>query len=391
MNSQLDADVLIVGGGLVGAALALALKDSALSVLLLDERDIPPPAAAGSWDSRVYAINGASRRWLERIGAWQCLDLQRLQPVQNMRIRGDAGGVLDFAAPEAGLAQLATILESRELQCALGQALQACGNVTQLRGVAASGVTIDAEAASLALADGRCLRSRLLVGADGAQSWLRGALAIAPQVHDYRQFGVVANFELERPHYATACQWFRADGVLAWLPLPGDRISIVWSCPENLKDELLGLDAQDFARRVAAAGAEQFGALRLITSPQAFPLRLNHVPGWVSSRVALVGDAAHTVHPLAGQGVNLGFGDVAELAGILRSEAVEYCGDLRLLRRYERARREPVYAMQAFCHGLIQLFNNDNLFLRAARNLGLGLTNQSEWLKRQLVRQAENY
>lgn len=391
MSTSLDTDVLIVGGGLVGAALALALKDSALSVLLLDERDAPLPAAVDSWDPRVYAINGASRRWLERIGAWQQLDRQRLLPVQNMRIRGDAGGALDFSALEAGLAQLATILESRELQRALGLALQVCGNVTQLRGVAASAVTIDAEAARLTLADGRCLRSRLIVGADGAQSWLRSALGISPKAHDYRQFGVVANFALERPHYATACQWFRSDGVLAWLPLPGDRISIVWSCPENLKDELLALDAQEFARRVAAAGAEQFGALRLITPPQAFPLRLTHVPGWVSSRVALVGDAAHTVHPLAGQGVNLGFGDVAELAGILHAEAVECCGDLSVLRRYERARREPVYAMQAFCHGLLQLFNNDNLFLRAARNFGLGLTNQSEWLKRQLVRQAENY
>ncbi|MBS1156264.1 MAG: hypothetical protein H6R07_2188 [Proteobacteria bacterium] len=383
-----DADVLIVGGGLVGAALALALKDTPLSVLLLEGREPAFDWPADSWDTRIYAVSGSSRKLLEQTGVWAQLDAARLQAVQTMLIFGDSGPELRFDAPEAGLERLATILESRELQRALWQALQACPNVTLLTPAEPAQLAVDADAATLTLADGRTLSARLLIGADGAQSWVRRQCAIEPQTHDYRQFGVVANFSAEKPHRATAFQWFRTDGVLAWLPLPQDRISMVWSCPAALKDELLALDALQLAARVAAAGGERLGALQTITPAAAFPLRLNHVPKLVAPRVALVGDAAHTVHPLAGQGVNLGFGDVAELAGILSAVLPARCGDLDILRRYERARREPVYLMQGVCHGLQQLFNNNNPLLKAARNFGLGATNQSAWLKRQLIRQA---
>lgn len=386
-----DADVLIVGGGLVGAALALALRDSPLSVLLLEGRALDLSATPESWDSRIYAINGASRRWLESIGAWQGLACQRLQAVQSMQIFGDDQAQLRFDALEAGLDRLATIMESRELQRALWQALQTCANVTLLTCAEPVDLAVETDAAYLTLADGRRFSARLVVGADGAKSWVRQQCAIQPQSHDYRQCGVVANFSTEKPHLGSALQWFRKDGVLAWLPLPGKRISMVWSCPEALKNELLALDDEQLAERVADVGGCKLGRLQAITSAAAFPLRLNHVPQLVAPRVALVGDAAHTVHPLAGQGVNLGFGDVAELAGILLAEAPSCCGDLAVLRRYERARREPVYLMQGLCHGLQQLFNNTNPLLRTMRNLGLGLTNQSEWLKRQLIRQAENY
>ncbi|SFN52765.1 Ubiquinone biosynthesis hydroxylase, UbiH/UbiF/VisC/COQ6 family [Formivibrio citricus] len=389
--SEFDTDILIVGGGLVGAALALALKDSPYSVLLLEGSPLEQTFAPESWDSRIYAINGASRRWLEDIGAWQGMDRQRLLAVQAMQIFCDEGAALRFEALEAGLPQLATILESRELQRALWQGLEGAANVSLLTAVQAVQLTVEPDVARLELTDGRSLSARLVIGADGAQSWVRRQLGIEPQTHDYRQFGVVANFAVERAHRGCAFQWFREDGVLAWLPLPGDRISMVWSCPESLKDELLALDGELLAARVAEAGGGKLGRLQTITPPAAFPLRLNHVPHIVTPRVALVGDAAHTVHPLAGQGVNLGFGDAAELAGILLAEEVCRCGDLSVLRRYERARREPVYLMQGLCHGLQQLFNNKNPFLKAARNFGLGTANQSEWLKRQLIRQAENY
>ncbi|MDR3413298.1 MAG: UbiH/UbiF family hydroxylase [Formivibrio sp.] len=385
---KLDADVLIVGGGLVGAALALALKDTPLSVLLLEGREPVFDWPAESWDSRIYAISGSSRKLLEQTGAWAQLDKARQQAVQAMRIFGDNGPELRFDAPEAGLDRLATILESRELQQALWQALRSCPNATLLAPAEPVRLAVDADAATLTLADGRSLSARLLVGADGAQSWVRQQLAIEPKIHDYRQFGVVANFGIEKPHHGTAFQWFSPDGVLAWLPLPAGRMSMVWSCSAALKDELLALDAGQLATRVAAAGNGRLGVLQTITPAAAFPLRLNHVPQLVAPHVALVGDAAHTVHPLAGQGVNLGFGDVVELAGILSAESSARCGDLDVLRRYERARREPVYRMQGVCHGLQLLFNNHHPLLKVVRNLGLGLTNQSEWLKRQLIRQA---
>lgn len=388
---KLDADVLIVGGGLVGAALALALKDTSLSVLLLDARAPHFDWPAESWDSRVYAISGASRRLLEQVGAWPGMPAERLQSVQTMRILGDSGSALRFDALEAGLTELATILESRELQKALWQAVQACPNVRILAPAEPAHLAVDVEAATLVLADGRSVCARLVVGADGAQSWIRSQLGMAPQVHDYHQFGVVANFITEKPHLGTAWQWFREDGVLAWLPLAGQRMSMVWSCPQALRDELLALDGAQLAQRVAQAGGNRLGHLETITPAAAFPLRLNRLSTIVSPRVALIGDAAHTVHPLAGQGVNLGFGDVAELAGILSAEAVQRCGDLSVLRRYARARREPVMMMQGVCHGLQQLFNNTNPVLKTLRNMGLGVTNQSEWLKRQLIRQAAGF
>lgn len=383
-----DADVLIVGGGLVGAALALALRESKLKVLLLESSNPDFTHAAAEWDSRIYAISGSSRRLLERIGAWQGLDAARLQAVQAMRIFGDAGAKLSFDAPEAGLEQLACILESRELQQALWRAAQASPHIELRSGVELAGLQVDADAATLSLAGGQRLRGRLVVGADGARSWLREQAGIKPKGFNYRQFGVVANFATSKPHLGTAYQWFSEDSILAWLPLAGSRMSMVWSCNESQKDELLALDADELAKKVAAAGGHQLGDLQLITAPAAFPLRINHVPQLVLPRVALIGDAAHTVHPLAGQGVNLGFGDVAELAGILRDEAVSSCGDFAVLRRYERARREPVYRMQAVCHGLQKLFNNPNPLLKLIRNSGLGLTDQSGWLKRQLIRQA---
>lgn len=386
-----DTDVLIVGAGLVGTALALALKDTRLSVLLVDGRAQDFSWPADSWDSRIYAISPPSRRLLEKLGAWQRIDPARLQTVQRMQIYGDAGQPLQLDAPEAGLSELATIVESRVLQQALWQAATEASNISLLAPVDLDQVTMTADTATLRFTDGSEQRARLLVGADGAQSWVRKQAGIQPKAYDYRQFGVVANFAVEKAHHSTAFQWFREDGVLAWLPLPGNRISMVWSCSESLKDELLALDTEQLAERVAKAGGARLGKLSTLTMPAAFPLKLNHVAHLVAPRLALVGDAAHTVHPLAGQGVNLGFGDVAELAGILSVGLPEDCGDLAALRRYERSRREPVFLMQGVCHGLQKLFNNSHPLLKATRNLGLGLLDQSEWLKRQLIRQASRH
>ncbi len=388
---NLDAAVLIVGGGLVGAALALALRDTPLSVLLLEAHAPDFSWPPDSHDSRIYALSGASWRLLDRTGAWQRMDAGRLQAVETMRIFGDGGAELRFDALEAGLDQLACIIESRELQRALWQALQDCPNVQILAPASPQGLSVEAEAATLVLSDGRSLSARLVVGADGAQSTIRKQLGIEPLIHDYHQHGVVANFRTEKPQHACAYQWFCEDGVLAWLPMPGNRMSMVWSCPQALRDELMALDGEQLARRVAEAGGKRLGRLQLITPAAAFPLRLNRLSRIVAPRVALIGDAAHTIHPLAGQGVNLGFGDVAELARLLAAEHPQHCGDLSLLRRYERARREPVLMMQGVCHGLQQLFNNTNPVLRTLRNLGLGFAGQSDWLKRQLIRQAADF
>ncbi|WP_157315175.1 UbiH/UbiF family hydroxylase [Chitinibacter sp. GC72] len=384
-----DADLIIVGGGLVGAALALALKNTTLDMILLEGREPQLDWPLASWDQRVYAISRASRRLLTNIGAWPLTRPERLCPVSAMRIAGDQPhSRLEFAALESGVDELAFIVENRELQRALWLALAQCSNVRVITGVSAQGLEINADAAQLSLDNGSTLKSKLLIGADGANSWVRQQLDMPSRAKSYEQFGVVANFACEKPHYGVAQQWFMPDGILAWLPLPDQQMSMVWSCDQDRRGELLGLSADELAQRVSLAGQSRLGELKLITPAAAFPLKLTHVPEIARSRVVLVGDAAHTVHPLAGQGVNLGFGDVAELAKVLASVHPARIGDALVLRRYERARRESVLLMQTVCDGLQSLFNNHNPILKSLRNIGLSMTDSVPWIKRQLIRHA---
>ena len=384
-----DADIVIVGGGLVGAALALALKNSSLSVILLEGREPTLTFDLTSWDQRVYAISRASRSLLTQIGAWPLLRSERLSPISAMKIYGDAPHAkLEFDALESGVDELAFIVENRELQRALWLALDQASNVEIISPVELASLHIDAAAATVTLANQQTLSARLVIGADGANSWVRRQQGIEILSKPYQQFGVVANFACERPHYGAARQWFSPDGILAWLPLPNQQMSMVWSCNESQKDELLGLSPELLAARVAQAGSNALGELKLITPPAAFPLKLSKIEQIAAARMAFVGDAAHTVHPLAGQGVNLGFGDVAELAALLISTHPERIGDLLVLRRYQRARRESVLLMQSVCDGLQQLFNNQHPVLKSLRNIGLGFTDSLPWLKRQLIRHA---
>jgi ubiquinone biosynthesis UbiH/UbiF/VisC/COQ6 family hydroxylase len=271
---------------------------------------------------------------------------------------------------------------------ALGEQLSRQADLVTVKGTAARVEFADGFA-ELGLEDGSQLRARLLVGADGARSWLRAQAGIKASVRPYRQSAVVANFACSRPHRDLAWQWFRADGVLALLPLPGQRCSMVWSAAEDVAAELMTLDAGKLAARVTEAAGETLGVLESITAAASFPLQLVQVEALIRPRLALVGDAAHNLHPLAGQGVNLGFQDARELAQVLRERGA--CGDVgeyRLLRRYERARREDVLAMTAATDGLQRLFGHSGRPLQWMRNGGLALVNQALPLKRFLIRQA---
>ncbi len=246
------------------------------------------------------------------------------------------------------------------------------------------------DAATIAFADGSAASARLVVAADGLRSWVRAAAGVNASVRPYGQTAVVANFACERAHHGRARQWFRDDGgILAWLPLPGRRMSLVWSAPEALAQELLALDPAALAARVGAAGGDALGELACITPAAGFPLALMRVPATVAHRLALVGDAAHGVHPLAGQGVNLGFGDAEALAAVLRERGpVADAGAAVLLERYARRRVEPVRAMQAVTDGLWQLFGATTPWLRAARNLGLTAVDRLPLAKRLLAQSA---
>jgi ubiquinone biosynthesis UbiH/UbiF/VisC/COQ6 family hydroxylase len=386
MSDQFD--IIIVGAGLVGASFALAMKNSGLKLALVE--GVEPVAPAPEWTSRVFAISPGSIEFLSESGAWQQFDAARIAPVLGMHIYGDDGKAsLDFDAHQSGLAELAVIAEVRHMQHGLWRALQRQENLELFCPARCASLRLQEEAAVLRLEDGRELRAALIVGADGRESWVRSQAGMDAEPAPYRQMGVIANFETELPHGDAAWEWFRGDGVLAFLPLPDNRISIVWTAFEERAAELMALPPDEFCRQVQEASHSALGKLTLLSKPSAFPLRLLHLEYLVKSRVALIGDAAHNVHPLAGQGVNLGFQDARELAKVLKDRGPQPdCGDYFLLRRYERARKADILAMQLVTDGLQKLFNNRNPALKLARNLGLSLTGSLPWLKNGLVQHA---
>ena len=334
-------------------------------------------------------MSPGSAAFLDACGAWQRLAPERIARIERMRIYGDDPGArLEFSAYDAGLRELAFIVENRRLQHAL---LEAARN-QDLRVHCPAGWTeieYHDDHVAVRLDDGAEIAARLVIGADGAESRVRAHAGIKVRAADYRQLGVVANFECERPHREVAFQWFMRDGVLALLPLPGNRVSMVWSVAEERGRRLLAAAKAALASEVEAASGGALGALKVITPAAGFPLRLQRVTQFTRPRLALVGDAAHNVHPLAGQGVNLGFRDARVLAGVLKERGPQGdCGDYSLLRRYERARKEDVLAMQVATDGLQKLFNNEGVLLGRVRNLGLTLVDRQPWLKSFLVHRA---
>ena len=385
-----EFDVVIVGGGLVGLSLARALAGSGLDLALVEPRpprgELPPDA---SWDNRVYAVSPGSAAFLDRCGAWQRLPPERVTCVETMQVYGDrAGTCLKFDAYDAGMRELAFIVEGNRLQRALWAGVRE-PDLKIFCPADWTALEFTAERAVLRLDDGTEISARLLVGADGAESRVRAAAGIAVTPSDYGQLGVVANFSCEKPHRNVAFQWFMQEGVLALLPLPGDRVSMVWSIAQDRGRELLALTAQELAAEVEVASRGALGALALVTPAVAFPLKLQRVQQFVKPCLALVGDAAHNVHPLAGQGMNLGLRDARALAETLSGRgAWRPCGDYALLRRYERARKEDVLAMQLATDGLQKLFMNNAVWLSGARNFGLSLADRLPFFKSFLVHHA---
>lgn len=383
MNSE-HYQAVIVGAGLVGAAAALALGRQGLRVALIERQ--APALPDDAWDTRIYAISPASQRFLERLGAWQRMDAGRIQPVFRMDVAGDTSGMVRLDAYQAGVSHLAAIIESGRLQHALWQAIEADGNVALHCPATIESLAGRGAFTRLTLTDGKVLEADLIVGADGAASRIREWAGLASTLTPYGQSGVVANFECGRPHRGTAFQWFFEGDIMAWLPLPGNRMSMVWSTGTEHADEWVAQEATTLAEKIQAAGHDRLGALHLLTPAAAFPLRLIRVEAAVAPGVALIGDAAHGVHPLAGQGVNLGFGDAEALAEVLAQHRRASCGDLRVLQAYARQRAEPVQRMQALTHGLHHLFADE----RAAwlRNAGMSVIDRLPPLKAALVREA---
>jgi len=380
-----DFDIGIIGGGLVGASLAASLAESKHRVALIERK--PPPVPVPEWDARVYTLTPASIEFLDRIGAWRRIAPERVTPIYDMRVFGDDGrSRLDFSAYESGLLQLGATIESGRLHHALWQGLERQRNLSLLCPAVPSALRRVENGVVVGLDSGRAVSARLLVGADGADSWVRRAAGVEASAGTYDQLGVVANFGCERAHRHIAYQWFRSDGILAYLPLPERRLSIVWSTSRSRARELLDLPPARLCERVSKAGSGVLGGLELLTQPAAFPLGRMASDRIAHDRVALIGDSAHVVHPLAGQGINLGLGDAHCLADLLQETPDP--GDRALLRRFERSRAEDILALRWLTDGLFRLFDTKHAVIRRIRNLGLNLTNSNPVIKTLLARHA---
>jgi 2-polyprenylphenol 6-hydroxylase len=382
-------DVAIVGGGIVGASLALSLVRAGLNVTLI-EPGVPRPLPADGFDHRVYALSGRTRSFLERCGVWKRLALDRTSPIHDMHVFGDeAGSSLRFSAYRSEVPELAVIVEESNLRNAIQEALVADAPGLVRIAAAFQAASWRKEAAVCELADGSSIEARLLVAADGTDSKLRTAAGLVPKIREYGQTGLVANFRIETPHRNIAYQWFLPDGVLALLPLPGDCVSMVWSLAHDQARTLRESDPEVLAGTVEHACQRILGKMIASSAPVGFPLRWMRLPRLIAPRLVVVGDAAHNVHPLAGQGLNLGFGDVESLATVLADrEAIDDFGDRSLLRRYERSRQEEILAMQCVTDGLEKLFASTLPGIKRLRNLGLRVTDLSWPLKRWLVNRA---
>lgn len=393
---QIQSDVCVIGNGAVGKAAALGFAQAGLSVSLLAP---PEPAGAGAgtaeggWDVRVYALNHVAHELLDSLKVWNAMEASRIAAVDAMIVKGDGAqaGQLDFDAFGARTGALAWIVEDGNLNKALDAALKFAPDTRIVTG-RATRLRLNPDDARVELDNGEVLAASLVVGADGAQSWVRSQCDIGLDYRSYNQQAVVANFECERPHQGAAYQWFTSDqGIVALLPLPGNRTSLVWSAPEALAQSLMAGSASELAERVGAVSGHALGALRPVQPEvvKAFPLRLMRPHAITAPRVALVGDAAHVVHPLAGHGMNLGFADVAGLLkAVSQRESHRDCGDERVLGRYARSRKEDILLMLAATDGLERLFSSTLEPVRIVRNIGLNLVNKLPVLKRALISHA---
>lgn len=382
--------IVVCGGGIAGLATALALARGGQSVALLGPKASFAPADPEVFHPRVYAISPASQQFLAKLGVWDMLPPERLTKVEAMEIHGDGDGLVNLNAWQGAIPELAWIVESGEIERVLSQAVQVFGVpwVTEKFASYAPGViTTD---------QGRKMHSELFVAADGAQSPLRAGAGISVDEKPYGVTALVAHFNCEFPHQGVAVQWFGQDGVLALLPMPdtqsGAQVSMVWSLNDPIGKELLTLSAQERAStlesRLNAVTAGRLGKLTLRSAVHGFPLSLNLTP-MIGEGIALVGDAAHRLHPLAGQGLNLGLGDVQTLTDtLIQRESFRSPGDALLLRRYRRLRAEPVLAMRLVTDGLHKLFAVQATPVVWLRNIGMNLVEKLPFVKRQLIQGA---
>lgn len=393
---EMRADLLIIGAGMVGSALALALKDSGLNILLLDGSplSVKPFSPEDAFEPRVSALSAASQRILQRLGAWDGLTRRRVSPYSHMHVWDGSGtGEIHFSAASVHADVLGHIVENRVVQDALLECLQG-SDIEMLPNARLEQMRRSGDDWLLTLADGRTLRAPLVIAADGAHSAVRRLTGCETREWDYLHHAIVTSVRCAEPHQQTAWQRFTDHGPLAFLPLERDGqqgwCSIVWSTTPAEAERLMALDDDAFCTELERAFEGRMGQVLSADARLRVPLRQRHAKRYVAQGLALIGDAAHTIHPLAGQGVNLGFLDAAVLAHVLLHavERGEQLADVRVLSRFERRRMPHNLALMGAMEGFQRLFQAGSLTARLLRNSGLKWINQMPEAKAMFVRQA---
>lgn len=387
-----NVDVAIVGGGMVGLAVACGLQGSGLRVAVLEQSQPQPLAVDAPPALRVSAINAASEKLLARLDVWSAIVAQRASCYHGMEVWDkDSFGRIAFDDQSMGFSHLGHIIENAVIHQALWQKAQRCQDVTLLAPAEVQQVAWGENEAFLSLKDGDMLTARLVVGADGANSWLRNKADIALTSWDYRHHALVATVRTAEPHQAIARQAFHGDGILAFLPLNDPHLcSIVWSLSPLEAEQMKNADAAAFNQALNIAFDNRLGLCAVESERQVFPLTGRYARQFAAHRLALVGDAAHTIHPLAGQGVNLGFMDAAGLIEELRRlhGQGKDIGQHFYLRRYERSRKHSAAVMLAGMQGFRELFAGAHPAKKLLRDIGLKLADTLPGVKPQLIRQA---
>ncbi|HQN64173.1 MAG TPA: FAD-dependent monooxygenase [Methylophilus sp.] len=386
MSLTVETDVVIVGAGLVGLSAAMALHDIGKRVVLLDAKQ-PDFSLPTQFDQRIYAITPGNVQWLRGIQVWDKVDKRRVNSIHCMRLwHEDATIRLD--SMDAHLPDLGVIVEQQNLMCAFNQRLKDTGLETIFDAPPRS-IENNEDSISLTLSDGAHIVAQLLIGADSARSWVRDSLGISTRLHDFEQTAIVANFKASKPHHDAAYQWFRPHETLALLPMPDQHVSLVWALSTQSAQQKLILSAEELAESIGQVSDNILGNLVQVTEATAFPLKQVTATRFVAQRAVLVGDAAHQVHPMAGQGVNLGFRDVIRLVQELQeTHGMIPLGDAQLLRRYERGRKADVLGMHILTTGLDTLFAMHNTSLQTLAQWSFKQVGQHSWMKKRLIRQA---
>ena len=386
-----DYDVLIIGGGMVGVSLALALRASGLRLGVIEA--VPYGSAQQpSYDDRTLALAHGSHRIYTAMGVWQRIEEGGVTPITRIHI-SDRGhfGCARLDSRDMGVTAIGYVVENRVLGAALNQMLAQAKDITFLCPAEVQGVEFDTDAARVSVMQAgvpRIISARLVVAADGERSAIRRMLNIVTTQKDYHQCAVVTNVTLAHPHQSTAYERFTDSGPLALLPMSANRCSVVWSLPPAHAEHMLALGDEEFLRRLHDCFGDRLGAFVKVGARRSYPLSLARVAEHVRPRLALIGNAAHTLHPVAGQGFNLGMRDVAALAQVLvdAQRAQSDYGGLAVLNRYAAWRRRDNIAVSTFTDTLVRVFSNSFAPLVAARNLGLLALDLSLPAKRSLMR-----